>query len=208
MTSDVETALYLEARGIDPEAVQEHDLARTLPRSMAPPNGPKWASFGARPWTIGWRLIVPLFDVSGELVALRARWCALDGEGKPTQAPGGRKSLVAAGARVKGRVMADETARLLLTHDCSPVDVVISEGEIDWLCWATRQTGGDRPACFGISGGGRSGSWTPELSARVPSSSDVYVRTDPDNAGVAMAEAIENMLSHTSVWRRRMGDVA
>jgi hypothetical protein len=58
--------------------------------------------------------------------------------------------------------------------------VLITEGEPDFLLWATR---GEIPRNLAVLGVGRSGQWTETLADRIPDDSIVIIRTDRDNAG-------------------------
>lgn len=67
---------WLSARGIHSPAVGSLDLARAMPAEV---EAPPWAGFGEgerfRPWgAAGWGLVLPCYDSTGALVALRARW--------------------------------------------------------------------------------------------------------------------------------------
>jgi len=88
--------------------------------------------------------------------------------------------------------MADPLARLLLAGEVpfwwSRREVVISEGLPDFLSWATNYSDADTdaPAVFGVT----SGSWTPELAARIPDGCRVLIATHLDKAGDRYAEKI------------------
>ena len=99
----------LETRGIDPATVTDRDLARTLSGTA---RLPRWARSRGGTWAeTGHRLIVPLYDASGQIVTVRAR--RLLGEDRP-------KALPPTGYRHDSAVMADPLARLLLAG--KPVD--------------------------------------------------------------------------------------
>lgn len=198
VSDDAEVSAYLRSRAIDPGEVAARDLARALP-GWAPL--PAWASYGRRSWqAAGWRLVVPMFDATGRLALLRGRWCGVDDQGERIPPPMGRhgkkapKSLAPRGSKIgPGAVMADEAARIMLMHDTAPMRLVISEGEPDWLTWATRLE--QNTAVLGVTGGGRMGSWSDELAARVPEGSEVVIRTDDDLAGDKLADAIAASLA-------------
>jgi hypothetical protein len=148
---------------------------------------------------------VPLYDARGALRSLHARDIGIVEAGRP-------KAVTGKGTSTKGLVMADPLGREVLALGRlpdwwmlgRPLRVVISEGEPDWLTWATRYGDGDAesPACLGIIGGGHSGSWTPELGRRLPARSQVFVRTDLDKPGEQYASAIARSIGHCRVSRK------
>jgi hypothetical protein len=104
---------------------------------------------------------------------------------------------------VKGAVMADPLGRLLLAGD--PVEwwtnrtVIVNEGEPDWLTVSTFYSDGeDAPAVLGVV----SGSWTPEIGARIPSGCRVVIRTHLDKAGDRYADEIRASLAGRCDVRR------
>jgi hypothetical protein len=58
--------------------------------------------------------------------------------------------------------------------------VVITEGEPDFLTWATR---GEIPRNLAVLGVGGAGQWTEAFADRIPDDSSVIIRTDPDDTG-------------------------
>ena len=188
---------WLRGRGLDPATVAEMDLARALPDG-AP--CPPWAHFGRFSWVgAGYRVLVPLYDARGALVTLRARLVTPPVEGvKPPP-----KALPPAGRdvrfEVRGAVMASGAARAVLVTGGRPkgwpaglpVRLVVTEGEPDFLTWSTSAAcvGGEWGA-FGLF----SGSWTPDLAARIPDGSRIVVRTHNDTAGHKYAETVKNTL--------------
>ncbi|TNF32494.1 MAG: hypothetical protein EP329_09840 [Deltaproteobacteria bacterium] len=212
LRDDTEVLAYLRSRGVSDAMLAEltvMDEARVLPpwaplvdlrRGLRPP----WAQHAGRAWhRTGWRLMVPLY-MPGYVydarngggprpVTLRARWCRLD-----AAPPHGLKCPTPRGSTVKGAVMANEGARIVLQYDAAPLDVAIAEGEIDFLCWAAQPEW----AVFGIV----AGSWTPEIAARVPSGSRVVVRTDNDPAGERYFKGIYDTIGRRcDVYRSRPG---
>jgi len=170
VTEDEEVAAWLEARGLDPVAVELYDLGRALPDGALP----SWAACG-RSWAAtGHRLLLPVYTATGERASLRAR-AVRDAE---------RKELATWKHAAHGLVLACPMARQLLTH--GPPEwwvrsIVIVEGAPDFLTWATRQAeeNEDGPAVLGVF----SGSWTDELAARIPDGARVAIRTHADPAG-------------------------
>ena len=202
-------------RGLPPGLIAAADMARVLPAAYPWPwwvprfvrevvaDGP---ATGVRPYA----LAVPVFDVAGELRALRFRAvsplplrsgervdlrikgpksaaCARDGDGRR----GGPFVVVA------GLVLADPMALVLLRHQGpGPVEadgvrwsgrVVVLEGEPAWWAYAThpdrQRAGADgAPETFATFGI-EAGAWTPEIAARIPSTARVLVWTDHDEAG-------------------------
>ena len=101
------------------------------------------------------------------------------------------KALPASGYTSKGVVMADPLASMMLALGAWPEHaerrVVITEGEPDFLTWASRGVGQRTLAVLGLGG---SGQWTEAIAARIPDGSTVILRTDPDDAGDRYAEEI------------------
>jgi len=157
------------------------DLARAIPAGL---RLPRWAWSRRGPWVrTGHRIIFRLWDHTGQAVSLRAR--AVDG----TVAP---KSLAPSGFSVKGLVLADPLACQLLDGVCpnwwQPREIVVTEGEPDWLLWALRQRETDEhgPAVLGIE----SGAWSPKIAARIPSGASMVIRTHHDEPGERYAQQI------------------
>lgn len=187
-TEDPDVGLWLEGRGLSPAAIARYDVARALPATASMP---PWASYRGdpekrpkpEPWpALGYRLIVPLYDAGGVIRSVRARAIT------PTDGP---KALPPAGYAAKGLVMADPLASMMLALGSWPEHaekrVVISEGEPDFLTWASRGTGARTLAVLGLAG---SGLWTKEIADRIPDGSTVILRTDQDDAGDRYAEQI------------------
>jgi hypothetical protein len=170
----------LETRGIDPATVTDRDLARALSGTA---RLPRWARSRDGTWSeTGHRLIVPMYDASGQIVTVRAR--RLLGEDRP-------KALPPAGYRHDGAVMADPLSRLLLAGQAldwwAQRTVLIEEGEPDWLTAATH-FGDDEgaPAVMGVV----ASSWSAEIAARIPDGVHVIIRTHADPAGQRYARDI------------------
>jgi hypothetical protein len=194
------TAWLRDVRGIDPTDVEDRDLARALPVNTRVPRW-AWAPAGNEPtggtWpALGYRLVVPLYDATGTMVSVRARRVFLPGQEPQDGRP---KALGPTGAELRGLVLADALGRLMLAGaplgDGSPsapwmirCGLVISEGEPDFLTWATRWSDAnqDAPAVLGVV----AGSWCAELAPRVPDDTRVVVRTHGDDAGEKYASAI------------------
>ena len=178
---DVQLNQQLKARGIDPATVADRQLARALVGDIS---GLSWPRFEKKSWLeLGHRLILPTFDATGAMVSLHARRI-VDGETP--------KGLSPAGAAIKGTVFADPGARLMLAG--LPVDtrrVIIAEGAPDFLTWATHYGDAEGvPVIFGVI----SGSWTPEIAARIPTGCEVVIRTHHDAAGDKYARVIGETL--------------
>ncbi len=191
---------WLRSRGFNPGDVADRDLARALPQAGPLP-----------PWARGpdgdWRrschtCVLPLFDATGALVSLRAR-AVRDVEGP--------KALAPAGFEVRGLVLADPLARLMLAGASlgdgnaaadlvREVGLIIAEGEPDFLTWATHWSDAAElaPAVLGII----AGSWTDDLAARVPTGTVVALRTHHDKAGDEYARRIASTLSSRCRVRR------
>jgi hypothetical protein len=185
--ADFDVAAWLRSRAVDPALVDHLGLARALPVGLT---GPRWASYRGEakapaPWAaLGYRVIVPMHDAGGELRSLRARYIGPPHEDLP-------KALPPSGHGCKGLVMACPLAAIMLAIAGWPWwaerRVVITEGEPDFLTWATR---GEIPRNLAVLGVGGSGQWTEALADRIPDDAIVIIRTDPDDAGDAYAAEI------------------
>lgn len=173
-----EAAGWLASRGLDPGAVEDFGLGRALPAGAVLP---RWARCDGKAWAEGgYRLILPMFDHEGQMRSLRAR---------KVVAGDGPKNVAPAGFSTAGLIMADALGRSLLAKgrppenwpQSAPLRVVVTEGEPDFLTWATRFSDADEtaPAVLGLA----SGSWTAEIAGRIPSGAVVIIRTDADEAG-------------------------
>ena len=185
--TDVQVATWLASRKLSASDVDIRALAYALPPSASLPS---WARCSGQSWLeTGHRLIVPIRDHAGDVRSVRAGRI-VEGESP--------KRLTPAGHTCRGLVMADAMAQELLRGGAWPSwshatnQVLILEGEPDWLTWAIRTPLYRTPprAVFGII----SGSWTPEIAARIPDGSQVVVRTHHDQAGEKYAAAIAELL--------------
>jgi len=168
------------------ERVDLWSLARIIPNDV---RLPRWAWSRSGSWSqTGHRLLFRLWDHHGDALSLRAR--CLD----PNTSP---KSLAPAGYSVKGLVLADPLGVQILSGTVpdwwTPWEVVVSEGEPDWLAWAARQSEAHEqgPAYFGVVAGG----WSLEVACRIPARARVAVRTHSDPTGQKYAEQIAATLS-------------
>lgn len=183
-------------RNIDPERVEERDLARALPRSQ---DCPVWMCFrDGRSWAAtGHRVVVPLYDARGRLASLHARNVRPDA---------GLKSASPTGCTTRGLALADSLGQRMLAGEreaaelVTRVGVVIAEGAPDFLSWATARGDADdqAPAVLGVM----SGTWTPGLADRLPDCT-ITIATDNDDAGDKYAEHIIQTLGS----RMRAGHV-
>ena len=164
--TDRPTTNFFKHRGIDVDAVVSQDLARTVP-SMIKEVG--WGSY----WPKGHRLLLPVYDAQGDLVAVRGRWVH-------PRDPKPAKSVSPTGwppGALKSTCYANDLGVELLKGEISdPVNVVIVEGGMDFLTWSTV-----RPdvAVFGVW----SGSWSKDIADRIPDGSAVVIRTHHDAKG-------------------------
>ncbi len=188
VTEDDEVASWCTLRGFDPAAIDDWDLARAIPRDTTLP---RWAytNKGGTWVQSSHRLLVPLYDASGNLASFRAR--AVIGDGQLS------KSLAPTGFRCEGLVFACPLARQFLAG-AAPTwwdknAFVISEGEVDFLTWAIRyhyERYQRVPACLGVV----SGSWSQSIADRIPDGATVNVRTHADAAGMRYAVDISQTL--------------
>lgn len=174
------------------------DLARVIPAGT---RLPRWAWSGGGSWIqTGHRLLFRLWDHRGEAVSVRAR--CLD----PATSP---KSLAPSSYSVKGLVLVDPLGVQLLAGHVpdwwEPKTVVIAEGEPDWLLWAAsqRETDPQGPAVFGID----AGSWSQQISDRIPDGARVAIRTHNDEPGERYALQIAASLrGRCRVFRSKAGE--
>lgn len=168
---------WLQSRGLDPVQVAGVDVARVL---VVDDTSPQWArDLDAQ----GYRLIVPLYDADGVMRSLVARTFARN-------------------ARVKARTPTGFAAKGL-AMDAGPRDareVVVVEGEPDWLTWAAMGPEGAR--VIGV----RSGSWSSAWAASLAPMAYVYLRTDLDDAGQKYADDITMTLGARTAMRLRLDD--
>lgn len=172
---------YLRGRGLDPEEIAQFDLARALP-SAAPL--PRWASYRgdaaeARPWVeIGHQLLLPVYDAKGGHRSVRA--------GRVTEGST-PKRLPPSGHLASGLVLADPLGVAMLSGSGLRGDLLVVEGEPDFLTWASLVARQNAPvAVIGVG----SGSWTREHARRVPGGTRVVIRTHRDPAGDKYAAEI------------------
>ena len=202
VSADAPVASFLRRRGLNAAVVEDRDLVRALPHGLPVP---PWARLGRQRWTDGWRCILPAYGPTGVLESLRARWI---GPGCP---PFGPKSLAprAGPGSAAGLVLADGLGRLTLQHGArpdilpagAPLVLVVTEGEPDYLTWATRwaDSAGEAPGVLGVW----SGSWSAKIGERVAAAADlVVVRTHRDEKGDRYAAEIRASLpAHIRVLR-------
>ncbi len=218
---DAEVSAWLTYRGLDTAKVSDLDLARALPTTGALPT---WARCAGRPWSVGWRCLFPVYDSTGALASLRARWCRLLDVGDlppgkrdrpPASIPSVKSGAAAAGpGSASGLVLADGLLRQLLRTgerprwwpEATPLRIVVVEGEPDFLTWATRH--GDAaetaPAVLGLW----SGAWTSALAARIPTGSRILLRTDLDASGHQYATRVAHDLADRCELRRLSPEAA
>jgi len=160
-------------RKLDAKLIEELGLAKTLPSA---PQLPWWA-YG---WRIKHRMILPTYDHDGQHVSFRARWVF------PPPVPKGKKSLAPAfgPGSASGCVLANPIALKMLRGEITwPITLSVVEGEPDHLTWATMCPD---LAVIGIW----TGAWTADIAARVPSGSNIVVRTHHDPPGNKLAAAV------------------
>lgn len=177
----------LVKRRIDPDAAAGANLVRAIGIHQALP---RWARRKGRPWTeSGHRMVVRVFDAAGTLVSLRA-W-RVQGDDEAKRVP-------PAGHSAAGLVLANRAAVGMLMGRTRPRQVVVVEGEPDWLVRSLAA-----PAATAVIGIG-SGWWTEGHAAKVPDGCEVVVRTHADERGQRYAEHVtETLGARCPVWRAR-----
>lgn len=161
---------WLGGRGLSSLDLQALDLARVVPNRRCIPS-----------WMRGGRahcVMLPLYNAMGELASVRLR---------DPRRP--RFRGVPKGYSLKGAVMANAAALAMLRDGVTPSRLIICEGETDFLTVAML-AGTSDIAVIGVS----SGSWTPDIAARVPNRVQVHLWTDHDPAGDRYADAIARTL--------------
>lgn len=189
VVDDPEASGHIAGRNLEPHTVARLDLCRVLPRRTTFEGAmPLWARYGQNSWRgSGHRMLVPVYDAQGALRSLRA-W-RIEGDAAAKRVP-------PKGMRATGLVLANRYALEILTADAStPAQVVIVEGEPDWLTWSARTPW---LPVFGVV----VGSWTEAFTARIAYGSEVIVRTHTDRAGEKYAEDIIKSVSARAQVRR------
>ena len=192
VVSDREVSDYLRGRGIDPYAVACCDMARALPVDGIP----RWGTYGGRPWSeTGHRLILLLWGPDLRPRNVIARRIT------ESDSP---KGLSATGYRRQGLCMLDFPAGKTLISGWQlwwpgTPRLVVAEGEIDALAWAT---GGD-PTQYHGTIGIVGGSWSQEWTDKIPQTAKVLVATDKDESGQRYADEILESLRRRDVMTER-----
>ena len=177
------------------EHIELWDLARAIPDNL---KLPRWAWSRGGAWNkTRHRILFRLWDCTGQAASVRAR--CID----PTVIP---KSIAPIGFSIRGLVLADPLAVQLLRSQVpdwwEPREVVVAEGEPDWLLWAARQPDAKAqgPACLGIE----AGSWSRLIADRIPDGARVALRTHIDAPGEKYAQQIVMTLSgRCQIFRSR-----
>jgi hypothetical protein len=204
VTSDANVAGWLDSRKLAPALVARTDDARALPAGRLP----DWARCCGRPWSAGWRCILPAFDATGALVTLRARWTGAGAAPNGVKAAAASAGPGSAGAAVLacslGRKMLQTAAIPKASPPGHAPTLVVAEGEPDWLSWrasvaARGETAEDarephRAAPPALVLGVWAGAWTADIAARIPDGTRVVVATDADPAGDKYAALIHRTL--------------
>lgn len=179
---------YLQSkRGLKGSRVLDRDIVRQLPRRLVE----------AAPWSHGWArsghsLVFPLVDARGEIRSVLARLARPKRDGDKS------KSLAVQGFERSGLVIACPSARAMLASAChprtwtgpEPMRVVITEGEIDVLAWASRD---GVNATIGIFTGSMSASHA-EHARRIAWGARVLVALDLDEASDGLREQVRSAL--------------
>lgn len=152
-------------------------IGRDMVRVHPPGRAPAWARGNGAAWADGGYLaIFPWYDEHGDLRSVTAR---------RTTAIDGPKGLAPVRCSRKGLVLAN-AAGVTMLRTGAATELVIAEGETDWLTWCVHPWPEPAPAVLGIC----AGAWTPGLAARVPTGILVRVATDPDAPGDRYANEI------------------
>lgn len=173
--------ITLALRGLFPTP----DLARALTESAALP---RWAKYQGRTWAeTGHRIILQAFDCRGEPRSLRA-WQVKRDDPSP-------KRLPPAGHKATELVLANALAAQHLANPGAPINLLVAEGEPDFLALCQAYPGVN---VIGVM----NGSWSEAFAERVPFGSIVMVRTHLDEAGEKYAKTITSTLKGRAVVKR------
>lgn len=184
VTKDDVVGGHLIGRKLDPRAIESMDLARAIPASACVP---PWAMYRGAPWSeSGHRLVLPVVDSLGAVMSVRS-W-RVEGDAAA-------KRLPPTGHRATGLALANSRAQKMLAGPSSPKQVIVVEGEPDFLSAAV--TWPTRPIL-----GVLSGTWSADFAARIPTGSEVIVMTHNDQAGDKYAEDIIGTIKKRAVVRR------
>lgn len=187
VTEHAGATAWLASRGLDAERLAAADVARAIPDGLSLP---WWASWRGKSWTeLRHQLLIPVFDHMGEMRSLRAGELRAV-EGKPKRLPPG-------GHLSKGLVLANKCAQALFGHGAH-YDLLIVEGEPDFLTWATESD----LAVVGVG----SGWWSRAHAKRVPAGTKAVLRTHQDEAGDRYANEIGFTLARRATLRRPAKD--
>jgi len=193
--TDPECARWIASRALDPKTVKLLDLCRTIPSHCSTP---RWA-YG---WKGAYNVLFPMWDSTGTMVSLRAR--ANNADARP-------KAKAPYGCRTDGIVLADNIgAYMLRTGEWLPTTnpdtrvVCITEGEPDYMLWASQNWNTARFAVFGIV---TENGWTKDIASRIPSDSNVLILTHDDKTGDKYAAKIARTLDNFRGEVRRAGQV-
>lgn len=201
-TEDHDTSSWLESRGLDPVKIQSLNLARTLDKNI---KLPVWASFRRRGWfTAGYRLIFPMWDAKGRMKTLHARRF---NDHNP-------KAVAPSGYELRGTILACNTAKRILETGKLPehlssadqLKIIITEGEPDFLTWATRENPNKDYVVIGVI----SGSWPDDsigrnLASRIPEGSHIYIRIHGDEKGKKYVDSLTSTFKGRKItlYRRK-----
>jgi hypothetical protein len=131
--------------------------------------------------------VVPAYDATGTVRSVRASR-VVDGDSPKRLAPTGHTCA--------GLVFCNPLAWCLLSNpagvadDMGEVRVLVAEGEPDFLTFATSPDWHGW-AVLGVF----SGSWSPDVAARIPDGARVVIATHNDAAGEKYAAAVRNSLA-------------
>lgn len=173
--------ITLALRGLFPTP----DLARAL---KGEPSLPRWARYQGRTWAeTGHRIVLQAFDCRGEPRSLRAWQVSRDYQGPKRLPPSGHKATEL--------VLANALAAQHLANPGAPINLLVAEGEPDFLALCQAYPGVN---VIGVM----NGSWSEAFAERVPFGSIVMVRTHLDEAGEKYAKTITSTLKGRAVVKR------
>ncbi len=206
ISSDPFAVQMLEDRKLDVEKIERWDLARVISHKQVLPS---WASFRPRDGALigrnwhdsGNRIIIPLFNTSGQLCGFKGRSVWKDAH---------VKSANPLGYSTKGLIMIGPFERMILSDlatnaphraDVRPLSWCVCEGDMDWLTYATRLDVGEswEPNCLiGVINGSNSLALTKAMIPNPDAPPKIVLRQHHDKSGEKYAHELGRMLRAAS----------
>jgi predicted P-loop ATPase len=156
------------------------DLPPSLARALPGSDLPEWAQNW---WRGGYLLLIPLYDVAGEMRSFMARRVTGDS---------GPKSLPPRGYTLKGLCMLSPGALAAVRAGEGFTSPLIVEGEPDFLTWSKRHS-----EVIGV----RAGAWTDRWAEHVHEGAELILRLHQDAGGRQYATRISRTLPRAKLLK-------